>query len=122
MPLIEIETPPTGVGSPLPSYGTELRLDGHVVQDVVAIHLELDVDNVVTATVRVLATEQFAFVGNADHLHVQAVVLPGYRLVEEVQPDGSKSYRVEPTKDAPPQPTMDVIYESERIAPWWKFW
>lgn len=96
MPRIEIETP--AADGVLPSFGTVLKLNGHEVPDVRSIYLALDVNNVVTATIEVIATERFSFTAGVD-LHVNAIVLPGYRLLADQTPDGGIAYRAE--KDVP---------------------
>lgn len=86
MPKIEIKTPAGG-------WGTRFLIDGLEVPDIRSCELRIAVDEVVTAKLEVLATEELAFVGDV-RLEVTVVALPGYVVVEETI-DGVRRYRAE---------------------------
>ncbi len=89
MPHIDISSPNNGS-----AMGTTLRVDGREIEAITSIQLLLSVDEPVTASVSVLASDGLHFEGHAD-LILTVCVLPGFVLIEETRADGVKTYRTE---------------------------
>lgn len=88
MPRIEIESV-NGNG-----YETIVKVDGRELTDVRELTLRCAVDSVIEANVTVFATDKLNVTTEA-MLNLSVVVDPGYRLIEEVLPDGRKAYTAE---------------------------
>ncbi len=89
MPQIVIKVPPSGQ-----PWGSSIHVDGRELPDVRSIDLRIAMDEMVTATVEVLATKDLSFDGLAA-LHVVIVAQPGFEVVATTEPDGTVRYRCE---------------------------
>lgn len=98
MPKIQIIGPDEQQDALVSGYGTRILVDGREVPDVRDIKVHANLDAALTVTVEAFVTGQFSFDGAAD-VHVNAVVTPGFTLVESTDQDGTKRYRAEPDPD-----------------------
>jgi hypothetical protein len=73
--------------------GTRIWVGDRELHEVCDVRFSHAVGDVATVTVDMFVKDKFSFEGIAD-LHVQAIVLPGYRLVTEER-DGKTYYRAE---------------------------
>lgn len=89
MPQIAVKTPPSGK-----PWGSTIHLDGREIPHVRSIDLRIAMDEMVTATVEVLATKDLSFEGEAA-VHVVIVAQPGFEVVATREHDGTVRYRCE---------------------------
>jgi hypothetical protein len=78
--------------SNMTGYGTVCELDGQTLPYVRSIQFgEINTDEVMTAKIEILASQEFEVDINAD-VKVVIVAFPGYKLVEAFTADGKKQY------------------------------
>lgn len=94
MARVEIDTQ-RAPGRIVGGWGARIKVDGRELREVRNIDVACHLDGVVSVSVEMLVTELFSL--NADAtVAVTAIVLPGFRLIEESVGDGStKVYRAE---------------------------
>lgn len=96
MPKIEIFGPiaENGEDPACIGWSTRVLMDGQEIPLVRDVAMKIEPDAAMVVTLNVFVGPDFHFVGASD-LHVNAVVQPGFVLIESQGPNGEKHYRAE---------------------------